>query len=61
MDIVNEEKSSSCGRVWRIIDHKTIMRDKDSLECTCGRTLLRWNGGTMYSKELIKESDEKKR
>ena len=34
------------------------MRDEDSLECdVCGAVLMRWNGGTYYTSELIKRNE----
>lgn len=54
------ERCPSCGRVWKIVKHKIIIRDKDSLKCDCGHTLISWNGAVMYSSKLIKGPDEDK-
>lgn len=43
-----------CGKRWTIYKRSVPMRDKDSIECDCGKTLLRWNGGVMYTAELKK-------
>lgn len=47
-----------CGKTTRFRKLKSIMRDKDSAVCTCGRTVLEWNGGHYYVE--VYDSDEKK-
>lgn len=44
-----------CGRVWNVTEHKYFMRDKDSLDCKCGREIISWNGGVTYSAKLIED------
>lgn len=46
----------NCGAVYELRQHKSIMRDIDSIECEtpgCGATLISWNGGVFYSATLI--------
>lgn len=47
---------SNCGKKWDIYKGKLIMRDKDSLECDCGETLISWNGAVMFT---AKPSEDK--
>lgn len=53
--MTSEIKKCECGLVWRLTKVKTPygMRDKDSLECDCGRELISWNGGHMYNAEKV--------
>ena len=45
-----------CGSVYRITSFVTGMRDKGSINCeVCGEELMSWNGGVMYSAELIEQ------
>ncbi len=46
-----------CGAVYELSEYKTIMRDKDSLECDfCGETIIKWNGASFFViEEVIKE------
>ena len=45
---------SGCGATYRITKHTTIMRDRDSIECSvCGTELKSWNGAVFYSAERI--------
>jgi hypothetical protein len=39
----------SCGRQWDVKRLRGIVRDKDSIDCTCGTEIIRWNGGVTYS------------
>lgn len=49
-----------CGAQYKITEHKMIARDKDSIECRfCDRTMIDWNGGVMYSAQLIKAPEPK--
>jgi len=48
-----EERKCQCGRVWRLAEHKVSTRDKDTLECKCGRVIISWNGGVIYTAELV--------
>jgi len=47
-----------CGLKWSLRRVKTIARDSDSANCTCGRELIRWNGGHMWIRDdkSIKDS-----
>ena len=34
------------------------MRDKDSIDCdVCGATLIEWDGGVIYSSELVQRAE----
>lgn len=45
-----------CGKKWEINKITLTMRDKDSLECDCGETILSWNGAVMYTAKPLKEN-----
>ncbi len=40
-----------CGLKWSLRRVKTIGRDSESANCTCGRELIRWNGGHMWIRD----------
>ncbi len=44
-----------CGRVWLLTERKRAQRDKDDISCTCGRILVCWNGGCVWTAKLIKD------
>jgi hypothetical protein len=46
-----------CGLTWELRKIKTIMRDKDSLNCDCGRELIEWNGGHMWTGEIVSKEE----
>ncbi len=48
-------ETCECGRVWELKRIKIIMRDKDSLNCICGRELIHWNGGHMWTGTLVSD------
>ena len=50
-----------CGRVWELSERKVPMRDKDSLACDCGATLVSWNGGCVWNATLIEDIQEPKK
>ncbi len=50
-----ENTCPDCGRVWLLTKRKVPQRDKDDISCTCGRTLVSWNGGCVWTAELITE------
>jgi hypothetical protein len=45
-----------CGRKWIVKKIKTIMRDNDSVYCSCGRQIVEWNGGHIYQVTEVKNS-----
>ena len=46
--------SCACGAIYELTEHSIIQRDKDSIECQfCGRELIHWNGGCVWSSNLI--------
>ena len=49
-----------CGAVYELAECKTIMRDKDSLECSyCNETIIKWNGASFWViEEVIKEPNK---
>jgi len=50
-----------CGAEYELTEHKSMFRDKDSIECDiCGAKLFSWNGGCIWSKKLIKENTNSK-
>ena len=46
-----------CGRVWMLTQRKVPQRDKDYLSCTCGSILVSWNGGCVWTAELIDSNE----
>jgi hypothetical protein len=52
---VEGENTCECGRVWLLAKRKVPQRDKDDLSCNCGKTLVRWNGGCVWTAKLIKD------
>ena len=48
-----------CGLKWSLRRVKTIARDSDSANCTCGRELIRWNGGHMWIRDDKSIQDSK--
>ena len=50
----------ACGRVWDLIKHKVKVRDIESVECKCGRTLKSWNGQCFWLSELVKDIERSK-
>jgi hypothetical protein len=49
--MASQEITCECGLKWRLRRVKTIMRDSDSANCTCGRDLISWNGGHMWIRD----------
>jgi len=54
----SEIRTCECGLTWRLRKVKIIMRDSDYLGCTCGRELINWHGGHMWTGELISDLAE---
>lgn len=54
---VEGENICACGRVWLLTQRKRAQRDKDDISCTCGRILVRWNGGCVWTVKLLKDID----
>jgi hypothetical protein len=52
---VEGENTCECGRVWLLAKRRVPQRDKDDLSCNCGKTLVRWNGGCVWTAKLIKD------
>ncbi len=49
-----DETCAGCGSVYRLSSMHVPMRDQDKEDCSvCGRTFIEWNGGTMWSAELV--------
>ena len=40
-----------CGLKWRLHRVKAIARGSGSVNCTCGRELVNWNGGHMWIRD----------
>ncbi|WP_136057627.1 hypothetical protein [Candidatus Halocynthiibacter alkanivorans] len=50
-----ENVTCDCGAVYREKRHRLPVRDKDTANChLCGAEIRSWNGGVMYTYELIK-------
>jgi hypothetical protein len=52
---VEGENTCECGLVWYLSKRKEPQRDKDSISCTCGQTLVSWNGGCVWKAELVED------
>jgi hypothetical protein len=50
---VEGKNTCDCGRVWNLVERSSPQRDKDSISCVCGKTLVSWNGGCYWKAELI--------
>jgi hypothetical protein len=50
-----------CGLEWVLTKQKTSfgIRDDDSLDCSCGRELIRWNGGHLWTGEVVSKEKSK--
>lgn len=57
-----ERTCPKCGAVYELIEYKTIMLDRDSLECDfCNETIIKWNGASFWVvKEVIKKPEKVK-
>jgi len=61
---MNEEtiECKGCGAKYLVSEHKTPMRDKESLTCEvkgCGTEIKSWNGGHWFTMDRI-DADESK-
>jgi hypothetical protein len=52
---VEGNNTCECGRVWLLSKRSVPQRDKDDISCTCGKTLVSWNGGCVWTAKLIKD------
>ena len=50
---MKEETCKNCGRVYKFKQHKSPMRDKDSIDCKCGKEIIKWNGGVWFTVDSI--------
>jgi hypothetical protein len=50
-----------CGLQWKLTRQKTSfgIRDDDSLNCSCGRELISWNGGHLWTGEVVPKEESK--
>ena len=48
-----------CGAIYELNEVKTMVRDRDSLECLfCNETLIKWNGASFWViQKVIKRPD----
>lgn len=53
---VEGSHTCECGLVWILAKRSVPQRDKDSLTCDCGETLVRWNGGCVWTATLVTEA-----
>lgn len=52
------DHTCECGLKWRVRKIKTIMRDSDYENCTCGREIIRWNGAHMFTVKSLPETEK---
>jgi hypothetical protein len=52
---VEGKNTCECGRVWLLAERKTPQRDKDEIICPCGKVLVSWNGGCVWTAKLVKD------
>ena len=57
---VEGRNTCECGRVWELTQRKEPQRDKDDISCTCGRTLVSWNGGCVWKAKLVSDVQDSK-
>jgi predicted Zn finger-like uncharacterized protein len=51
-----------CGSLYKLTKNHLPGRDKDSIECgICGKTLIEWNGATIFSNERLIRRGERPR
>ena len=51
------DHTCECGQRWHVVPIKTAMRGSDSIECHCGREIIRWNGGHMFRVTAVATQD----
>jgi len=61
MSWMDYEHECECGRRYRVQAHRITMRDKDSIECACGRTIKEWNEAKIWTATLLSEDKPKKK
>jgi len=37
-----------CGKRYEVTRHKLITRDRDEIDCSCGRRIIEWNQAASY-------------
>lgn len=53
------KQCKNCQATYRLSSVSVPMRDKDNIECDfCGAELISWNGGIVYSSELLSPPPE---
>jgi hypothetical protein len=55
------EHECECGRRYRVQAHRIIMRDTDSIECECGRTIKEWNEAKIWTATLLPDKNKTKK
>lgn len=55
--MTEEKDCTGCDRRYQLTRIKVGMRDKDSYICSCGTTVIEWNGGVIYQVSEIKRPD----
>lgn len=49
-----------CGAIYELTEVKTMVRDKDSLECNfCNEILIKWNGASFWIIEKVIKNPDK--
>jgi DNA-directed RNA polymerase subunit RPC12/RpoP len=55
----DNEVCSKCGSIYNMSYTRTIMRDKDSIDCdVCGNRLFSWNEAKIWSSKLIERHEK---
>lgn len=53
-----EKVCQKCGSVYKLTYVRTIMRDKDSIDCmVCGEPLHSWSEAKIWEAELIRKKE----
>jgi len=62
-NMTREIKKCECGLVWKLVKVKTPygIRDSDSLQCSCGRELISWNGRHTWTAEVVNKGEKNSR
>ena len=52
------KKCAKCGSLYELSFTRSIMRDKDSIDCEiCGGLLLQWSESKIWEAKLLEKSD----
>ncbi len=54
----NIQTCNKCGSIYELLFTRSIMRDKDSIDCgVCGRELHKWSEAKIWEAKLIEKHE----